>query len=312
MYYLLVAALGISLEHYLIDALLGPNLYWTKFTVDTALRLGIAFALFVFASRLIKSQEAARDQSTTATLELLERLALASEFRDDVTAAHNSRIGQYAVLVGQELGLCAEQCEILRYAASLHDIGKVAIPDHVLQKPGPLTAEERALMQKHVLYGADLLLGGRHPMMDAAYNVALTHHEAWNGRGYPNGLSGPQIPLCGRIIALCDTFDALLSARPYKEAWPIDDAVIEILRLSGKRFDPIVVSAFYRALPKIKELEKQPHPKKSIRESVYYLPVEPVVRLDASNWYPEPVKQAQEANEAALGKLLLSDSEIRA
>ncbi|MEZ0327185.1 MAG: HD-GYP domain-containing protein [Fimbriimonas sp.] len=261
---------------------------------------------------MIRTQEFARDHSTEMTLEVLERLALASEFRDDVTAAHNSRIGQYSAIVAAELGLDREHQEILRFAASLHDIGKVAIPDKILQKPGPLTPEERTLMQRHVLYGADLLLGGRHPIMTAAYNIALTHHESWNGRGYPNGLSGPQIPLCGRIVALCDTFDALISERPYKEAWTVDDAVVEILRLSGKRFDPVVVNAFYRALPKIKELERQPLPKKAIRESVCYLPLDPIAHLDPANWYPEPVQHAQAENEAALSKLLLTQSEVTA
>ncbi len=311
-YYLIIATVGVGLEHFFLERWAGPNSYWIKLTVDTSLRIGLGLALFVFATRMMKAQEAARDVSTETSLELLERLALASEFRDDVTAAHSSRIGQYCALVAEELGVPPEEREILRYAASLHDIGKIAIPDRILQKPGPLTPEEREQMQKHVLFGADLLLGGHHPIMNAAYNIALTHHEAWNGRGYPNGLSAAQIPLCGRIVALCDTFDALISERPYKEAWPVDEAVIEILRLSGQRFDPVVVNAFCRALPKIQELERQPVSRKAIKEAHCYLPVEAATRVDSSHWYPIPLKRAQDENEAALGRLLMDDSEVRA
>jgi HD-GYP domain-containing protein (c-di-GMP phosphodiesterase class II) len=305
LYYLAVSLVGLAAEHYFIDAFLGRGYYWVKFTIDTAFRGGLGFVLYLFAAKLIRSQEKTRSLSMESTLELLGRLALASEYRDDVTAAHNSRIGSYCVLVAQELGLDAEQQEMLRYAAALHDIGKVAIPDRILQKPGPLTPEERQHMQRHVLYGADLLLGAGHPLMEEAYNIALTHHESWDGQGYPNGLSAAQIPLCGRIVGLCDTFDALISERPYKEAWPVEDAVIEILRQSGKRFDPVVVNVFQRALPKIIELEHRPESSKVIRESACYLPLEAVARLDPKHWYPENLIRAQAENDAALSRLLL-------
>jgi putative two-component system response regulator len=301
----------LALEHYLIDALLGPGRYWAKLTIDTAFRVGVGLALFSFARRLIKAQEAARATSMDATLELLERLALASEYRDDVTAAHNSRIGEYWSLIAIEMGMDDGEREILKYAASLHDIGKVAIPDRILRKPASLTPEERTHMQMHVIFGADLLLGGGHPIMDAAYNIALTHHENWDGTGYPNGLSGVQIPLCGRIVALCDTFDALVSERPYKEAWPLQDAFIEVLRQSGTRFDPVVVQAFCGALPKFQELEHRPQPKRTIRDAGCYLPVNAVTRLEPSNWHPESVKAAQAANDHALSRCLMANSEIR-
>jgi HD-GYP domain-containing protein (c-di-GMP phosphodiesterase class II) len=309
LYYLAVSVVGLAAEHYLIDALLGRDNYWTKLTIDTAFRAGVGLVLFLFAAKLIRAQERNRAISMESTLQLLGKLALASEYRDDVTAAHNSRIGAYCALVAQELGLEEEQQEILSYAASLHDIGKVAIPDNILRKPGPLTSDERELMQKHVLFGADLLFGGGHPMMDEAYNIALTHHESWDGKGYPNGLSGAQIPLCGRIVGLCDTFDALISERPYKEAWPVEEAAIEILRQSGKRFDPIVVNAFCRALPKIKELQHRPTTSKTIREAASYLPVEAVARLEPSRWYPNEISIAQAQNEAALSQMLLSGGE---
>jgi HD-GYP domain-containing protein (c-di-GMP phosphodiesterase class II) len=311
-YYILIAGFGIFLQHFVADAVAGPRGHWTRLTLDALVTTGIGIALFVVTSKLARTRSEAVDRSNLATRQLVDRLALASEIRDSDASATSSRIGRYAAAIAQELGLSAEDQALLQEAASLHDIGKLSIRDSILQKPGPLTPEERLEMQRHVLFGAELLVGCRQPVMHVAYNIVLTHHEEWNGRGYPNGLSGPQIPLAGRIVAVCDTFEALISDRPYKEAWPINDAVIEILRLSGKRFDPIVVNAFHRSLPKIIEIQAEKLPKVVVRESACYLPLEPIIRLDASHWYPQPVRQAQLENQAALEKLLFADSEVRA
>jgi putative two-component system response regulator len=134
--------------------------------------------------------------------------------------------------------------ELLRHASALHDVGKVGIPDDILTKPGPLTADEWTTMRTHTTIGGDILAGSASKLVQLSETIALTHHEHWDGGGYPVGLRGEEIPLAGRICAVCDVFDALLSARPYKDPWPFDRAIAEIERLSGTKFDPGLVAAF--------------------------------------------------------------------
>jgi HD-GYP domain-containing protein (c-di-GMP phosphodiesterase class II) len=299
LYYLLVSAAAVGIEHLFLAH--GTATY-AQLAFDIGVRAGIGAVLFFFACRLIRSQEATRGDSIRSTMDLLERLAMVSEFRDGLMAAHNSRIGTYCELVGRELGLDAEQTESLKYAASLHDIGKIAIPDSILLKRGALTADQRSEMERHVLYGAQLLHNSHHPVLNLAYNAALTHHENWDGTGYPNHLKGYDIPLSGRIVGLCDTFDALISERPYKDAWKLDEAVLEILRCSGKRFDPVVVAAFMRALPEIQNsIESLP-----AWPSARYRPLPQILRPDSSLWSASNILDAVETNERALHKLLLS------
>jgi putative two-component system response regulator len=133
---------------------------------------------------------------------------------------------------------------LLRRAAPLHDVGKIGIPDAILLKPGKLTPEEFELMKTHTTIGAEILSGGRSPLVRLAQNIALTHQERWDGSGYPRGLAGEAIPLEGRIVALVDVLDALTHERPYKLAWPLDEAVAEIARQSGRQFDPRLVAVF--------------------------------------------------------------------
>ena len=311
-YYFLLIILLPLVEQYVIDAYVASEFYWIKPAIELSVRVAFGISLFWVFRTVDWKLNAAQGHASESTRLLLERLAMASALRAMGSNPHSERISRYAALVAEELGLPADQVEIVRSAAALHDVGKLAIPDRILLKPGVLTPEQRELMQEHVFYGADLLAGGNEPVMQAAYNIALTHHEAWNGRGYPNGLSGARIPLCGRIVSICDTFEALISERPYKEAWPIHEAVLEILRLSGKRFDPVVVNAFYRALPRIEEVTREEVCERPIRNVMRHLPVEPVTRLDASHWFPDAMKAAQDANDAALSKLLLTNSEIRA
>jgi putative two-component system response regulator len=140
--------------------------------------------------------------------------------------------------------MSSADAELLRRASALHDVGKVGIPDHILAKPGPLTADEWELMKTHTTIGGEILSGSSSALVGLSRTIALTHHEHWDGRGYPLGLRGKQIPLPGRICAICDVFDALLSARPYKDPWPLDQAIAEIERLSGTQFDPGLVRAF--------------------------------------------------------------------
>ncbi len=178
-----------------------------------------------------------------AHIEVLERLARAAEYRDDATGRHTKRVGQLSGLLARALGLPLEEVLLIRRAAPLHDVGKIGIPDHILLKEGPLTPDEFELMQGHTTIGANILAGGWFPLLRMAEEIALTHHERWDGSGYPRGLEEEGIPLPGRIVAVADTFDALTHVRPYKAAWTVEDALTEIRRCSGKQFDPEIVAA---------------------------------------------------------------------
>ena len=181
-----------------------------------------------------------------ARTEALELLGRASEYRDDDTGRHTVRVGETAARLAAEMGLPRDECELIRRAAPLHDVGKIAVPDAVLLKPGKLTPDEFRVIQAHATTGGRILAGARSPVLQLAERIALTHHENWDGSGYPNGLAGEQIPIAGRVVALADVFDALTHDRPYKKSWDREAAVAEIVRLSGSKFDPAVVAAFLR------------------------------------------------------------------
>lgn len=176
--------------------------------------------------------------------ETLRCLARAGEYRDDDTALHTERVGMNAVLVAEQLGLAESFVTLLRQAASLHDVGKIGIPDDILLKPGKLTPEEFEVMKQHTVMGSALLSGSASEILQLAEQVTLTHHERWDGTGYPAGLAGEEIPIAGRIVAVVDSFDAMTNARPYKLASAPDEALAEISRCSVKQFDPAVVAAF--------------------------------------------------------------------
>ena len=179
-------------------------------------------------------------------LEILERLSLASDYRDDATGRHTKRVSDMAGLIASELGIPQDEVEHIRLAAALHDIGKIGIPDLILLKAGELTAEEVALMKTHTTIGAKVLSGSRSRMLQMAETIALCHHERWDGLGYPRGLQGDEIPLAARIVALADVVDALSSDRPYRNRWPAERIRAEIVRQSGRQFDPQVVDAYLR------------------------------------------------------------------
>jgi putative nucleotidyltransferase with HDIG domain len=181
-----------------------------------------------------------------AQLEMLERLAMAAEFRDYDTGLHTQRVGECAAKIARALGLPSGEVEQLRLAARLHDIGKISIPDSILLGRGQLTPEQWRTIQAHTEIGAKMLSGSQSPLVQLAEEIALSHHERFDGSGYPKGLAGEAIPLSGRITAVADVFDALLSERPYKHAWSKPDAIAEIKSLSGSCFDPVVVEAFLR------------------------------------------------------------------
>ncbi len=181
-----------------------------------------------------------------ARLEILERLALAAEYRDDATGKHTRRVGRISALIARELGLPGGSVKLIERAAPLHDIGKIAVPDRILLKPGRLIPEEFEVVKAHTVIGARILSGSRFDILRLAEQVALSHHERWDGKGYPQGLSRDRIPLPGRIVAVADVFDALTHARPYKPAWPWEEAVAEVEAQRGRQFDPQVVDAFLK------------------------------------------------------------------
>ena len=179
-----------------------------------------------------------------AQIEALEKLAQAAEFRDDDTGEHIRRVGNCSEMLALQLGLTPYEAGLIGRAAPLHDIGKIAISDAILLKPGKLTKEEFDTMKLHALMGASLLSHSRSPLMQCAEAIARTHHERFDGNGYPEGLCGEAIPIEGRIAAVIDVFDALTHERPYKPAWPIEQALAELKKCAGSHFDPRVVEAF--------------------------------------------------------------------
>jgi PAS domain S-box-containing protein/putative nucleotidyltransferase with HDIG domain len=193
-------------------------------------------------------QERTRDLEE-ARVEILRRLALAAEYRDDDTHHHTERVARTAAALSELLGVAETDCSLMRQAAPLHDIGKLGVSDTLLLKQGKLTREEFEIVKRHAIVGAQILAGSSSDVLQLAERIALTHHEWWDGTGYPSGLRGDEIPLCGRIVALADVFDALTHDRPYKEAWPIDRAVDEVRRLRERQFDPDVVEAFEQLDP---------------------------------------------------------------
>jgi putative two-component system response regulator len=184
-----------------------------------------------------------------AQFEMLARLATAAELHDDDTGRHTRRVGELSALIAEHLGLPAATVDLIRIAAPLHDVGKIAIPDALLAKPGKLDREEFEQMKTHTTAGAQMLTGSAFPCLVMAQEIALTHHERWDGSGYPAGLLGEAIPISGRIVAVADVFDALTHARPYKPAWSTADAVTEMAGQAGRHFDPQVIDALLAELP---------------------------------------------------------------
>jgi HD-GYP domain-containing protein (c-di-GMP phosphodiesterase class II)/methylmalonyl-CoA mutase cobalamin-binding subunit len=183
-----------------------------------------------------------------AQAETVRRLSMAVEFRDEDTGAHIERIGRFSRLLAEHIGMDAEFCERLSHAAPLHDVGKVAIPDAILLKPGPLTPEERAIVETHAEEGHRLVRGSSSSILDMAATIALSHQEKWDGTGYPRGLKGEAIPIEGRIVAVADVFDALTSDRVYRKAFPVEEAIQMMREQRGRHFDPVLLDAFMEVL----------------------------------------------------------------
>jgi HD-GYP domain-containing protein (c-di-GMP phosphodiesterase class II) len=188
-------------------------------------------------------------------LELVRRLADAAESRDDATGVHISRMSRMCHQLALDAGMDDAEAEQLLHASSMHDIGKIAIPDRILLKEGALSPEEWEIMKTHTTAGAQLLSGSRSPVVRMAETIARTHHEKWDGSGYPEGLAGEDIPPAARIAAVCDVFDALCSVRPYKAAWDVEDALVEIRRLAGTHLDPRLAELFVSRRPDLRSEE---------------------------------------------------------
>ena len=187
-------------------------------------------------------------QLAEAQVEILQRLALAAEYRDDETGQHTQRVGMLAAMLARALGQPTHEVDLLRLAAPLHDVGKIGVPDRIFAKTGKLTGEEFAIMKSHTVIGGQILGGSRFGVLKLAREIAIFHHERWDGEGYPQGLGGEMIPLPARITAIADVFDALTHARPYKEAWTLEKAVETIKQGRSRHFDPALVDAFVSVL----------------------------------------------------------------
>ncbi|KAA2238098.1 HD domain-containing protein [Salinarimonas soli] len=226
---------------------------WPCATVEIETRLHRFLALEACALALRRERawterqtERMNDQIEQVQEEIILRLTRAGGYRDRETGDHILRMARLCELIALELGFSAETSRFLYLAAQMHDVGKIGVPDAVLQKPGPLTAEERAVMESHTEIGREILRGSAFPLIQAAEFIAATHHERWDGTGYPNGLRGKDIPVAGRIAAVADVFDALTSNRAYKRSWSIEDARDALLRERGGHFDPDCVDALLR------------------------------------------------------------------
>lgn len=236
---------------------------WLEWTSHPDYQAGLMFAVARDISERKAAEEIIADHHVlleqtvaerTAELEearweTLRCLALAAEYRDDQTYEHTQRVGRTAALLGQTLGLDPTFCALLRHAAPLHDVGKLGIPDSILLKPSKLTPQEWDIVRGHAEAGARILSGSKSDLLQLAEEIALTHHEWWDGSGYPGRVAGGEIPLSGRIVAVADVYDALTHQRPYKPAWEIADAVIEMRKLSGRHFDPKIIDAFNQLDP---------------------------------------------------------------
>jgi putative two-component system response regulator len=189
-------------------------------------------------------------------LQVIRRLARATEYRDPETGAHILRMSHYAHRLSRAVGFDDSESQLVLDASPMHDIGKVGIPDRILFKPGPLTPEEREIMETHTVIGGEILAGETGELLRLAREIALTHHERWDGTGYPLGLQGEEIPRCGRIAAICDVFDALTSPRPYRPAWSVEEALAEIRNCKGSHFEPALVEALMDVLPEVLEIQQ--------------------------------------------------------
>ena len=208
-------------------------------------------------NKTISELKEANQELQEAYMDTIYRLALAAEYRDEDIASHITRMSLYSDLIGKKLGLASNEVQNILYVAPMHDVGKIGIPDNILMKPGKLTDKEFEIMKTHTTIGAKILTNSKAEILNLAEKVAFSHHEKWNGKGYPQGLSGDKIPLLGRIIGLADTFDALTSRRPYKDPYSAEMALDIITKEREEHFDPDVVDVFMENIDEILKIKKE-------------------------------------------------------
>ncbi len=228
--------------------------------IRNLLEMRLLFRQTVAHAATLEQTVAERTLELRATqMEIIHRLGHAAEYKDNETGNHIIRMSLYCHVLARAAGLTDSEQEVLLRAAPMHDVGTIGIPDRILCKPGKLTPDEWEIMKTHAEIGADLLSGSRSPLIQMAQAIAWTHHEKWDGSGYPRGLRGQDIPLSGRIVAVADVFDALTSVRPYKAAWPLQAAIDELHAGSGRHFDPQLITLFCEQLPDIQRIRADYH-----------------------------------------------------
>jgi putative two-component system response regulator len=226
--------------------------------IRNLLEVKMAHKFMHYQNEILEQKVQERTQLIHDTrLQVVRRLGRAAEYRDEETGLHIIRMSKMAVVIAKAAGMNEEQCDLLLNAAPMHDIGKIGIPDQILLKPGIFEPDEWTVMQTHAQIGADILSGDDSDLMSMAHDIAISHHEKWNGKGYPNRLEGEAIPLVGRVTALADVFDALTSVRPYKMAWSIEKAVDLIKEERGQHFDPRLVDLFLENLSEIIDIKEK-------------------------------------------------------
>lgn len=226
--------------------------------VRNLLDVHLAHCLIHDQKAVLESMVRVRTEELRRTrLQVVQRLGMAAEYRDEETGNHILRMSHTSALLARAIGWSEADCELILHASPMHDIGKIGIPDAILLKPGKFEPHEWEVMKTHTRIGGKLLDGDGSDLMRMAREIALTHHEKWDGSGYPEGLAGEAIPEAGRIAALADVFDALTSRRPYKKAWAVDKAVDLIKENRGKHFDPALVEVFLQGLPDILQIRER-------------------------------------------------------
>ena len=218
-------------------------------------RVRTHLALYDQSLELCRQVDERTEELSHTRLQIIQRLGRAAEYRDNETGMHVIRMSHYSRLIARDYSDNEAWVQMVFNAAPMHDVGKIGIPDNILLKPGKLTSEEFEFMQKHSEFGAELLGNDMSELMQMSHTIALTHHERWDGSGYPNGISRENIPLEGRIVAIADVFDALTSERPYKKAWSVEDAVKTIDTDRGTHFDSHLVDHFHNVLPEILKIK---------------------------------------------------------
>ena len=223
--------------------------------------------LFKYADDLNQTMlelKTANQELQESYLDTIHRLALAAEYKDEDTGDHIIRMGRYSALIANKRGLTPMEVQHILYASPMHDIGKIGVPDDILMKPGKLTDEEFETMKTHTTIGGKILAHSKSEILKVAEQIALYHHEKWNGTGYPHGLSGDTIPLTARIVALADAFDALTSKRPYKDPFPVEVACDIIKKGRSQHFDPAIVDVFLENIDEILKIKQKAHSKGSL------------------------------------------------